>query len=584
MIGNNNNNIDDNINLKKNNLTSNIKIKLNLHSSGSFGVVLKNEFSDEIYKITLFSCNDEINTNNFVEMVYLNYFKNKYDDLYKNDGYKFIPIQNINTYICYLDDFVELYKIDKSLYNEIINVLNCDNNDIIILNKMKYYPNNLGDYIKKNKIGSENITTRIENLILGLHLIHSNNLAHGDLKSNNIVLDNKEIKIIDFGGIKSILNPKYECTCTSTYRSPEDLGYEYKKKTEKINWKNDPIKSDIWSLGIIIYEMVFEKNPIFLKYFEIKKKYYGENKKYDEDENEKFIEYKINEYFKTINCIEIIDSEKKIFEKGSTIEQLLWYKIIKNIEKILHTDPKIRPSLEEIYSDLFLRKLPNFEKFSLKFNYKIRSEIYKNRFVKFRQFYYRMIFDILRLNNEMFLYPMLTNLYDRFLIFLFNNTKNGNILYDKKIHEINIFEIDNLTDISKLFLDIENIIYYDLENIESVENIVNLEKSKYQLDHMGIITCTIYLIVKILIIKKIDNINSEFYKFKKIFSKKFIQNSFSNIFNYFLINLINILNKLNWDILRTKLYFYSDENKEKIFEIIEIINNFDVEKIINYIE
>ena len=53
---------------------------------------------------------------------------------------------------------------------------------------------------------------------------------------------------------------------------------------------------------------------------------------------------------------------------------------------------------------------------------------------------------------------------------------------------------------------------------------------------------------------------------------------------YICKQIIGIIQVLNYDIVRTKLFMYSNTNKETIDYMIEIIESFDVEKIIKYVE
>jgi len=57
--------------------------------------------------------------NNFIEVLYLNYFKNKYFNLYNNKKNKFLPIQNTNTKICSLYNFYFEYKLCPKIYIKI---------------------------------------------------------------------------------------------------------------------------------------------------------------------------------------------------------------------------------------------------------------------------------------------------------------------------------------------------------------------------------------------------------------------------------------------------------------------------------
>lgn len=98
----------------------------------------------------------------------------------------------------------------------------------------------------------------LEQIALGLEYIHSNNILHLDLKLDNIVVnDNHQIKIIDFGSAEYMTNGiaySNKIKCTVTHRPPEGF----------IGSNNLTTKSDIWSFGIIIYELL-SGVPIYLQ-------------------------------------------------------------------------------------------------------------------------------------------------------------------------------------------------------------------------------------------------------------------------------------------------------------------------------
>ena len=83
-------------------------------------------------------------------------------------------------------------------------------------------------------------------ILFGLKVLHSKKVLHRDLKSANIFLTtNKTIKIGDFG-ISKVLDNTSAKTFVGTpyYLSPEvceNRPYDY--------------KSDLWSLGCILYEL-----------------------------------------------------------------------------------------------------------------------------------------------------------------------------------------------------------------------------------------------------------------------------------------------------------------------------------------
>ena len=85
-------------------------------------------------------------------------------------------------------------------------------------------------------------------LFEAIGLCHRNNVAHRDLKPENLLLrsedNDSEIKIADFGFVKKVTTPNSLTTQCGTpgYVSPEILeGVPY------------DTKSDMWSLGVIVY-------------------------------------------------------------------------------------------------------------------------------------------------------------------------------------------------------------------------------------------------------------------------------------------------------------------------------------------
>ena len=89
----------------------------------------------------------------------------------------------------------------------------------------------------------------------GVKYIHENKIIHRDLKPLNIFLTkNNKIKIGDFG-IAALLHYRSQAETvigTQIYLSPEIM------KSKLYNYK-----SDIWNLGIILYELTQLKHPFF---------------------------------------------------------------------------------------------------------------------------------------------------------------------------------------------------------------------------------------------------------------------------------------------------------------------------------
>lgn len=105
--------------------------------------------------------------------------------------------------------------------------------------------------IKNNEFSNDKIKIRwIKQIINGIYNIHNENIIHCDLNSNNILIDkNNNIKIIDFSSAK-YSNEEFPIMDSIFWSSPEQL----------INDKSY-FESDIYSLGLIIWEILNEKRP-----------------------------------------------------------------------------------------------------------------------------------------------------------------------------------------------------------------------------------------------------------------------------------------------------------------------------------
>jgi eukaryotic-like serine/threonine-protein kinase len=89
----------------------------------------------------------------------------------------------------------------------------------------------------------------------GLHAAHENGILHRDMKSANVMVTDKgQVKIMDFGLAKlkgvSLLTRQGSTLGTVSYMSPEQA------RGEKVDRR-----TDIWSLGVVLYEMLTGRLP-----------------------------------------------------------------------------------------------------------------------------------------------------------------------------------------------------------------------------------------------------------------------------------------------------------------------------------
>ncbi|CAD8090436.1 unnamed protein product [Paramecium primaurelia] len=117
-------------------------------------------------------------------------------------------------------------------------------------------------YLDKNQLTIKQIREIIRNLAISLKSIHNKGICHRDIKPDNILVklsDQTEIKIIDFGVSKQffkknkngiIFHEMWTRTGTILFQAPEIfLCGIYNEKI------------DIWSCGIILYQLLCHKFP-----------------------------------------------------------------------------------------------------------------------------------------------------------------------------------------------------------------------------------------------------------------------------------------------------------------------------------
>src|SRR5262249_26070446 len=98
----------------------------------------------------------------------------------------------------------------------------------------------------------------IEKVARAVHAAHEQGIVHRDLKPANVLLDeNDEPLVADFGLAKFVdatagLTETGQVLGTPAYMSPEQAGGHPGEVTPR---------SDIWSLGVMLYELVTGQRP-----------------------------------------------------------------------------------------------------------------------------------------------------------------------------------------------------------------------------------------------------------------------------------------------------------------------------------
>ncbi|CCD22355.1 mitogen-activated protein kinase kinase STE7 NDAI_0A01970 [Naumovozyma dairenensis CBS 421] len=149
---------------------------------------------------------------------------------------------------------------DNVKNNEIIilmEYMDCGSLDKILLTYKRLVNRGFIDSKLKNWFNDSLILSKLSYAVLnGLDYLYTNyKIIHRDIKPSNILVNSKgQVKICDFGVSKKLINSIADTFVgTSTYMSPE-----------RIQGNVYSTKGDVWSLGLVIIELVTGKFPLSL--------------------------------------------------------------------------------------------------------------------------------------------------------------------------------------------------------------------------------------------------------------------------------------------------------------------------------
>lgn len=115
----------------------------------------------------------------------------------------------------------------------------------------------LREYVRENKLSYEVIAEILYKVLNALEYAHKQNIIHRDLKPENIMMEDGEPKVMDFGLAKvhessQLLSQTGMIIGTPQYMPPEQATGDVKSMDHR---------SDIYSVGIILYELMCGQPP-----------------------------------------------------------------------------------------------------------------------------------------------------------------------------------------------------------------------------------------------------------------------------------------------------------------------------------
>ena len=218
--------------------------------------------------------------------------------------------------------FIKPYKDDNNLYIEMTFIEGVNFSRLLT-------EEHILNFSDKSKSNFNLYLNLISQIIYIMNILHINNYCYRDLKLNNIIID-KELKLslIDFGFVKKLENEnsRTSTVCGTFHMKAPEIFLVSDGKLKEYN----PFSFDIYSIGVLLYEIYYEKAPF--------------------------------NYFK-----EDIDMEeyKKILYKGideSFFDENIEKDLKELILKCMKIEPEKRPNVKDIINDKLWEKYEGFDK------------------------------------------------------------------------------------------------------------------------------------------------------------------------------------------------------------------------------
>lgn len=152
------------------------------------------------------------------------------------------------------EEALTMSKFDHPNIVSILDYVEQDSSTYLIMEYVE--GDTLDHYIKKNNLDEKAYIDLFLQMLEAVDFIHQHNIVHRDIKPSNFIINPKnKVKLIDFGIAKRLESDQ------KLTRTGMNIGTPYYMSPEQVRGETVDCRSDIYSMGVTLYQMFSGKCP-----------------------------------------------------------------------------------------------------------------------------------------------------------------------------------------------------------------------------------------------------------------------------------------------------------------------------------